>query len=505
MNKYRGFLMIVVAILLVVVAALASAFVAMTISGTHSSSSAMSANNAFNLAQSGLEQGSYQLTTTTAWCGTGYQAPVAVSGEGEYQYSCTLNNGLTTATSALTTVSSSVPLASIAGLASLGAVTIDSETMYYAGISGTTLQNVRRGQNGTTAATHLNGAFVSQAQYLISSQGGAPSLSAPGGKVTLSQAVLLMTYFAAGTTGSNGIILNYNGLAWSTAFTGPATLTFRGLYNTTAFGQAVGYTTGNAGSIYTFNGNTWVLATGPLANLQLLDVSCDSPLSPTNCWAVGRNNATSRELMYHSGVASTSGVNSTLNGVSCNSGRCKSVGSSNAYNFLSNAGSPFTTVNTLNTTLTDVDCPSSLCVGIRTKPSNPNINSGYVYYFNGASWSAAAGFQLTVNTPLNAVHCPSTTTCIVVGNAGTIFNCTLPITAVASCILQTPPTTLINLLGVHCNSTTDCLAVGAGTLAYRYTGGVWSTVTLPASYTLNAVSGTSASGMGVTPTVWYNQ
>ena len=493
--------MIVIAILIIIIAGFASSFVSMTISSTNSNLSAVSANNAFDLAQSGLENGSYQLTLGT--CNSAWSSIVTVSTQGQYQYSCTLNTGLTTTTAAITLVSNTIPLTSVAGLASFGAMTIESETVYYDGISGTTLQNVSRGQNGTIAATHVSGAFASQAQYTITSKGGAPSLSSPTGEVTLTETVLLMAYYAAGTNGSNGVILNFNGLSWSTAFTGPSTFTFMGIDNSTAYGQAVGYTPANAGSIYTFNGSTWVLGTGPLAHMQFVDVSCDSPSNLTTCWSVGNNTSLAHALMYRylPGTGYTDAqANYTLAGVNCNSGSCMSVGSNHTYYFGS-ATVPFPAVHNLATNLNAVECTSAHCIVVRTNAAT----KGFVYDYNRgtATWSAA--FQISAGIALNAVSCPSSSNCIVVGNSGKIFNCTVPITGVGSCTVQAPPATLINLLDVHCNSTTDCLAVGAGTLAYRYTGGVWTTVNLPANYTLNAVSGTNSSGQGVTPTVWHNQ
>lgn len=502
MAKQNGFLMIVVAIMIIIIAGFASTFVSMSIRGSNSSSSALSANNAYDLAHAGFENGSYQLTLGT--CNGAWSSIVTVSGLGEYQYNCTLNRGLTTTTAALTLLSSTIPLASITGLASFGAMTIESETIYYDGFSGTTLQNVRRGQNGTTAATHVMGSFASQSQYIITSQGGAPSLTSPNGKVTLSQAVLLMAYYAAGTNGSNGIILNYNGVSWSTVLTGPSTFTFWGINNSTAYGQAVGYTSGNAGSIYTFNGSTWVLGTGPLVNMQFLDVSCDSPSNLTTCWAVGNNRSIGRALMYRylPGSGYTDAQNNyTLTGVTCDSGRCMSVGSNHTYYFGSSTV-PFPSVRNLSRNLNDVDCTPNHCIIVRTNSAG---TKGYVYNYNRSTSTFSSAFEISSGGALNAVSCPSSTNCIVVGNFGKIFNCVVPITSVGSCTVQTSPATLINLLDVHCNSPTDCLAVGVGTVAYRYTGGVWSTVSLPASYTLNTVSGTNASGQGVTPTVWHNQ
>ena len=57
MGKQSGFLMMVIAVLLVVVGGLATAFVSMIVSGTNSTISTISANNAFDLAKTGIESG----------------------------------------------------------------------------------------------------------------------------------------------------------------------------------------------------------------------------------------------------------------------------------------------------------------------------------------------------------------------------------------------------------------------------------------------------------------
>ena len=58
----------------------------------------------------------------------------------------------------------SITLNSTAGLPASGYVQIGSETIFYSYISGNTLSNCFRGQNGTTAASHLNGATVTLQQ-----------------------------------------------------------------------------------------------------------------------------------------------------------------------------------------------------------------------------------------------------------------------------------------------------------------------------------------------------
>ena len=65
----------------------------------------------------------------------------------------TLNGGISATDTTIT-------LASVAGLATTGFVLIESETVQYGYISGNQLMNCFRGQNGTTAASHLTGVAV---------------------------------------------------------------------------------------------------------------------------------------------------------------------------------------------------------------------------------------------------------------------------------------------------------------------------------------------------------
>src|SRR5262249_41365413 len=148
------------------------------------------------------------------------------------------------------------------------------------------------------------GATASQSQYTISSQGSSPSLTAPNGKVTLSQAVLLNpigNYYAVGTQGTNGVIINYNGSSWSTALTSSG-ITLSGIDLSTNYGLAVGYNSTNTSSIFQFNGSTWTLL-GTMNNANLIAVSCDLPNSPTLCWIVGQQTSSSQKpLMYYTGT-----------------------------------------------------------------------------------------------------------------------------------------------------------------------------------------------------------
>jgi hypothetical protein len=503
MHKQSGYLMLIIAILLVVIAGLATSFVSMMSSSSNSSISTISANNAYYLSSSGLEDGLYQLSLSSANCSSSWSSIVTITGQGGYQYNCTQYSATNTISAALSAVATTIPLNSVTGFATFGSITIGSETIYYDGISGNSLKNALRGQNGTTAATHSLGATVTQSQYIIGSQGGAPSLSAPYGSVKLYQAVQTQSnvYFAAGNdSSSNGAIMAYNGTTWSSALaSNPSSFTFFGISTSSTYGQAVGYG-GSTSSIYVYNGSTWS-SLSTIGNFLFSDVSCDVPNNPTNCWVVGQTRSSfspsNRALTYHAGTSYyyPSGASYMLAAVSCNSGNCAAVGQGSAYNFSST-----TSVNpipiTLSNQFNDVACTAAgTCLAVQ--------NNGFIYYYNGSSWGSF--ITLNPNQNLNGVACPTSSTCFVVGNKGVTFNCSLPITGPSSCVSQGTVGNNVLLTAVNCISTSNCLAVtsATGTSAYTYNGSTWTAIVLPAKYSFNSVS--NAQGSGVVLTIFHNQ
>lgn len=66
----------------------------------------------------------------------------------------------TTVTSAVASTDTTITVASVVGLPSVGYINIDNETIGYTNLSGNVLQNCVRGANNTTAASHSVGANV---------------------------------------------------------------------------------------------------------------------------------------------------------------------------------------------------------------------------------------------------------------------------------------------------------------------------------------------------------
>lgn len=507
MKKLSGYLMIIIAILLVMLAGLATSFVSIMVSGTNSSTTIAATNSAYDLAMSGIENGLYQLSLGN--CSSSWSSSVSVGNQGSYQYNCTPYNATAATSSAVASTDTTINLTTSSGFASFGSILIDSEIIYYDSISGNSLLNAQRGNNGTSPASHTLGTAVTQSQYIIGSQGGVPSLTAPFGQVTLSQATLNNLYFVAGSNASGqGVILTYNGVNWLTSLTVPSTFGFQGMYTASPNGQAVGYpgalTSTTVSTIYQYNGSTWSSIATSSAGIGLNNVSCDGPKSPTNCWSAGATSA-SHNFLYNLPNSYTTGGNNSLFAISCNNGACATVGAGNAYNFPSTSASPYTTAKGLSAQTNDVDCPAlNSCIAVQ--------NSGAIFYYNG-TWGSkiqlknSSGGNQTQN--LLGVDCPSTSVCFIVGASGIIYKCPI-VPSAATCVLQAlPGGATTTLSDVTCISTTDCLAVSStsGTTAYRYNGTSWTAIALPASYSLNTASNGSnvLSTIGLSPTVFHNQ
>ena len=114
-----------------------------------------------------------------------------------------LSSNNTTTTAALGTTEDTIPVTATTALASLGVVKIDSELIYYVGISGTNLIGCIRGFGGTTAATHANGATVNPSSIDIVDLSRFP----PAGTVKIQGSGQTGTIEYITYTGNNGSIL----------------------------------------------------------------------------------------------------------------------------------------------------------------------------------------------------------------------------------------------------------------------------------------------------------
>lgn len=204
MYKQKGFLALIIALLIITVA-----FTSLVISYEFSNK-ALSINNSvssmqsFYLAQSGLERAKYDITVNKIACN-------AITGAANYTNATfpnaagvfTVTGVPTQAGNTLTTLLGSsggtIQLTSSANFATFGTVQIDNEFINYTAVSGNNLTGLTRGAGGSTAVSHSALTPVGQNQCLLTSTGGVPSLSSPITKRTI-QEILIGNSFSFGQT-----------------------------------------------------------------------------------------------------------------------------------------------------------------------------------------------------------------------------------------------------------------------------------------------------------------
>jgi hypothetical protein len=71
------------------------------------------------------------------------------------------NSTTVTLSASITSTSTTITVSDSSKLSNTGFIKIDSETIGYMNVVGNELQNIYRGQNGTTAASHTSGAAIS--------------------------------------------------------------------------------------------------------------------------------------------------------------------------------------------------------------------------------------------------------------------------------------------------------------------------------------------------------
>jgi hypothetical protein len=103
-----------------------------------------------------------------------------------------LYNATSTLTSAITSTSNSLDLASTVGFAPQGRVRIGSEAIDYASISANTLVGLTRGASNTIASSHTSGASASESICLVSVAAGIPSILAPTYERTIFLAIEIL-------------------------------------------------------------------------------------------------------------------------------------------------------------------------------------------------------------------------------------------------------------------------------------------------------------------------
>ncbi len=170
-KRARGFLLPVAILVLVVIALAIAAMANMTSADIRASSGHEQSEQAYFAATSGTEYARNLYLTGTA-CGAGLNATGPVGGGSFTTSNATLYNVSTTvAVGGVTAAATTIPVGAAGAFASYGRIMIESEEMYYGGISGNNFINVRRGTSGTTAVAHAANTVVRQYLCNITSTG----------------------------------------------------------------------------------------------------------------------------------------------------------------------------------------------------------------------------------------------------------------------------------------------------------------------------------------------
>ncbi|MDX2165305.1 MAG: hypothetical protein SFW07_07830 [Gammaproteobacteria bacterium] len=213
-SHQKGFLAIVAIAVVVIVAFIAVTATYQYAGDSLSSAAHLRSAQAFQIAQAGIEQAKYNIVTQGNTC-SGYSSgtvsftPPSGSGAGQYLVTGTTSSATSTLNGALTNSATTIPVVSTSGYTSPGAFQIDSEVIYYSGISGNTFTGVVRGINGTTAAAHSSGAIVQQNECFITSTAGIPTINSANGKRILT-ALIVGTSFGF-NVGGNFVIPTMGG------------------------------------------------------------------------------------------------------------------------------------------------------------------------------------------------------------------------------------------------------------------------------------------------------
>lgn len=219
-RKYqRGMLLIVAVVLIAVAATMATAIVTLTTGGNQGGGMQLNSTQALYAAESGIERALYGFTNGTACSSLSY-TNISV-GQGSFTATGTLYNpASTTLSSNINATVTYIPVASVAGYATHGRITIGSEAINYTGKSTDTtvcsgysacFTGAIRGAGGTTATTHNSGDTVTQSQCVIGSTGsvngarrtvesavtGGTSKNVQSGSVTMNPATRAVTLGAA--------------------------------------------------------------------------------------------------------------------------------------------------------------------------------------------------------------------------------------------------------------------------------------------------------------------
>ena len=175
-RRTRGFLLIVAILIMVVIAVAIAALGNMTSADIRASSGHAQSGQAYFAATSGIEY-AVNRYYNGADC-TAINTSGVTVGNASFSLTPTLyvptnapTNAFTATSSALTSTSAAVAVASTTGYAPNGRILIDTELIDYTSKTATSFNGISRGAGGTAASAHASNATVSQNVCAIASAG----------------------------------------------------------------------------------------------------------------------------------------------------------------------------------------------------------------------------------------------------------------------------------------------------------------------------------------------
>jgi Tfp pilus assembly protein PilX len=480
-KSQRGYLLYMALLMIVFTSLVSMNLVQIFVTSSYYTTNLLATAKATFLAESGLNDGTHQLSNPNldlrAAC-IANLIPTGVLSTGNYQVTTTgpLFANLTTTPILLTTAlpasanTDIIYVSSVAGFQPSGRIMIDREFINYSSINATgniAFLAVTRAVDGSTLAAHAIGAAVSQYQCNLTSAGAYPSLNVGllGGKRVLNQSMQLQYLWTGGnTTGGKFTLGVWNSPTSANTWNNASTTSATPVQNITSINMlsySDGWAVGAARTFLRWNGNAWQSSqpTG-VNNVTYQSVYCNAS---NDCHAVGANagalSATTAMARYNG----TTWTQATIN-------------------------------NAANTNLLSVRCvqnTSNNCWAVGDNTAF--LSSARFYQWNGTAWNGIAQTFTNSAYPYNSLYCSAANDCWAVG-ANYWFARLTTGTSWAS-INATTRGNIPNVVysSVYCNATDDCWAVGAAnagrnTFAH-WNGQVWArdpSVVTPA-VTLNEV------------------
>ncbi|MBN1684632.1 MAG: hypothetical protein JW855_04270 [Gammaproteobacteria bacterium] len=455
----QGYLLIIAIVLIVIVGFIVGVIIHTFITTTATSSDYLMSKQSFYLAESGLEFGLRELkivlnspgglSNLTTYC-NGAWKPEHDFGNGQFRFKCNQYNPspLATLTANISATNKFIPLSTVSGYASLGRVSIDSESIHYTAIS----------TDSTICGQEICGAAACPAPCLVAKTRGADGTTAIphslGQTVIQTQPQVVLT--------SEGVVSNFQHISGSKTIETAVQFPQIGFQNF----WAVGFN----GRIMRWNQTDWenvVCSTCPnkLNGYNFYGVSC---ANPNDCWAVGQGG---QRFVHWDGTAWTptsQTIPNTLRDITCiDSNDCWAVG--NFGLIMHWNGSSWNTVSSPTTkTLNSIACTdTNNCWAVGEERR--------IIHWDGSNWSI---HLFPSGVDLHGIDCVNANLCWAVGDFGTILRWNG-----SSWWFEFwyPYPHFIDLLDISCADSTHCWASSESNRFARYQSGFWTWVvtTLP--------------------------